>query len=123
MTVTWNVSPAEVWPDITQRQVNAIEREIIALVRSLLDPAQSWMRANHRWQNRTGNAEAGLYTDIETVAHETVIMLFSHGPSIDYAVFLEYAHSGRFAILGDAVDQWAPEFYRGVQDIVRRYST
>lgn len=122
MTISWTIPPGDAWAALTEARADAIEADIVALVESLLDDVQAYMRTEHRWQNRTGAAEAGLYTDIEYAVRQFVYLLMSHGPAVPYAVFLEYAHAGRFEILSTTTDQWWPVLYRGVVEIVRRYS-
>ena len=50
---------------------------------------QAWARANHGWRNRTGDAEAGLSGSAEVVNDKTFVARLTHGPLIDYAVYLE----------------------------------
>lgn len=119
MTITWSRTPADAWAELARREADAIESETVALVDGLTDQAAAWMKENHRWQNRTGEAEAGLYADTLHMARQTVSMLLSHGPTIDYAGFLEA--NPKFAVLGDAVDWWAPVLFRGLQEIAKRH--
>lgn len=125
MTVTWNIRPEDAWPISTQRTVDAIEAEIVALVDSLTDDATAWMQANHRWQNRTGLAEESLNSYLLHGVRQYVYLVLSHGSAVvvPYAWFLEYSFAGRFAVLGDAADNLWPVLYRGVVDILRRYSS
>lgn len=118
--VTWNILPEDAWGALVQGRADAIEADIVALIDDLTDQVTIWMRANHRWQNRTGDAEAGLFSDVEHVIHQSVYLLMSHGPAIDYAWFLEA--NPRFAVLGDAADTFWPVLLRGVRDILRRHS-
>lgn len=97
----------------------AIEAEVVALVDGITDQAAAWMKQNHRWENRTGAAEEGLYADLIVVAHQTVSLLLSHGPTIEYARWLEA--NPKFAVLGDAVDQFAPILFRGLQEIAKKH--
>lgn len=117
--ITWTRTPADAWGELAKVEAAAIEAEVVALVDGITDQAAEWMKQNHRWENRTGDAEAGLYADILQVAHETVSLLLSHGPTIAYAHILEA--NPRFAILGDAVDQFAPILFRGLQEIAKRH--
>jgi hypothetical protein len=91
MTVSWNITPEEAWGAQVQQQVDAIERDIVALIESLLDTVEGWMKVEARWQDRTGGVRAALYTDIERVVRESVDLVMSHGLAIEYSVFLEYA--------------------------------
>lgn len=121
MTFQWIVRPEESWPVLAQQQVDGIEADIIALIDGMADEVTQWMRANHRWQNQTGAAEAGLFADIEQAAHQYAALMMSHGPAIPYAWALEA--SPRTALLDDVVDHFAPVLFRGVQEIVRRHSS
>lgn len=119
MTITWSRTPADAWAELARIEAQRIEDEVVALVDGVTDQAAAWMKENHRWQNVTGEAEAGLYADILHVARQTVSLLLSHGPTITYASFLEA--NPKFAVLGDAVDQFAPLLFRGLQEIAKRH--
>lgn len=119
MTITWIRTPGDAWAELARIEAAAIEAEVTQLVSDWVDQAATWMKENHRWQNQTGAAEAGLYADVIVVAHQTVSMLLSHGPLISHARFLEA--NPRFAVLGDAVDQFAPVLFRGLQEIAKRH--
>jgi hypothetical protein len=123
VTISWNIRPEDAWGALAEQQINAIEADIVALIENMLDKVQQSMRSEARWQDVTGDARAGLYTDIEYVVRQSVVLLMSHGPTIPYAIYLEYAHAGRFAILGDTADRWWPVLYRDVGEIVRRHSS
>jgi hypothetical protein len=120
MTISWNRSPGEAWSMMVKTESDLIEDEVVTLVDGLTDQAAAWMKENHRWQNVTGAAEAGLYADTIHVARQTVSMLLSHDPTLEYAHELE--RNPRFALLGDAVDWFAPLLFRGLQEIARRHS-
>lgn len=119
--ITWNVQPDVAWGNLVQAQVDAIEADIVALVDGMTDQVAQWMRDNHRWTNRSGDAEAGLYADIEHVARTSVHLLISHGPAIEYAWILEL--NPRTALLGDTLDVWWPVLYQGILEIMRRHSS
>lgn len=122
MTVSWNIDPGAYFAAITRQRADDIEADIVAFVDGMTDEVAAWMRDNARWTDRTGEARQGLYADIEHVVRRSVHLLMSHGPTIEYAVWLEWAHAGRFSILPDAVDNFAPVLYRGVLEILRRHS-
>lgn len=121
MTVTWNIDPGAYFAAITQQRVDAVKRDIVALVERLTDEVVAWMQQNARWQDDTGRARAGLWSDIEETTWQ-VYLLMSHDVTLDYTWFLEYAHAGRFEILSSASDHFWPVLYRGVVEIVRRHS-
>ena len=122
MTISWNIDPGEYLERLTRQMADAIERDIVRLVDQLSDQAAVFMRDQARWTDRTGAARAGLYADVEHAVRESVTLLLSHGPAIEYAWYLEYAHRSRWGILSDTVDNFTPLLFRGVQEIVRRHS-
>lgn len=122
MTISWSVDPGEYLERITRQRIDAIERDIVRLVNRLSNQAATFMRQNARWTDRTGEARAGLYADVEHAVRESVTLLLSHGPAVPYAVWLEYAFSGKFEILSTTSDHFWPLLYRGVAEIAQRYS-
>lgn len=122
MTISWNVDPGEYLERLTRQRTDAIERDVVRLVDRLSNQATTFMRQNARWQDRTGEARAGLYADVEHAVRESVTLLLSHGPAVEYAVWLEYAHRGRFEILSTTSDNFWPLLYRGVVEIAQRHS-
>lgn len=119
MTISWSRTPADAWSELARMEAAEIEAETVALVDGVTDQAAAWMKENHRWQNVTGEAEAGLYADTLHVARQTVSLFLSHGPTITYARWLE--NNPKFGILGDSVDQFAPILFRGLQEIAKKH--
>lgn len=120
MTISWNITPDLAWGQLAQQQADSIEAETVALIESLLDAVEAWMKENARWNDQTGRARAGLFADIERVAHQAVYLLMSHDVTLDCTWALEA--NPRLALLGDASDHWWPVLYRGVVEIVRKHS-
>ena len=123
VTFQWVIRPEDVWPDLAQTQIDAIEADLVAMVDGMTDEVAAWMRDNARWNDQTGEARAGLYADIETVARRSVDLIMSHGPAISYSWWLETVNSGRYSVLPDAVDNWAPRLLREAREIVARHSS
>ena len=119
--ITWNILPEVSWGVLAQQQVDAIEADIVAFIDSLTEQVAQWLRDNHRWQNQSGDAEAGLYADILHAVRQSVYLLMSHGPAIEYAWILEA--NPKTTLLGDAADHWWPVLYQGAVEIVRRHSS
>lgn len=120
MTLTWHIRPEAAWPRFVQAQVDALEADLVALANEMLDEVVADMKMQAPWTDRTGDARAALFTALIHEARRTVGILISHGSLIDYSVFLEYAHAGRFAILAPTVDRWGPVLFRRAQEIVRK---
>jgi hypothetical protein len=65
---------------------------------------EAWERANHRWQNQTGNAERGLtclVADGARGGQDGYRLVNLHG--VPYGIYLEFAFQGRYAILREAI--------------------
>lgn len=74
---------------------------------------EAWMRANAVWEDRTGDARRELRAEVVDMTGHAVLILLRHG--VDYGVYLETMQAGRFAILGPALDTWAPVIWRDLQ--------
>lgn len=123
ITFQWIIPPDPAWAALAQGQIDAIERDLVALVDGYTSEVTAWLRAEARWKDDTGEARAGLYADMQHLVDESVTLVMSHGPAIPYAWYLETVSRGRFAILPDALDYFAPRLLREVQAIVRRHSS
>lgn len=65
---------------------------------------------NAPWTDRTGNARSGLFGTAETdLAKNLVIVYLSHGPAIDYGVWLELANGGRYQVIMPTIEAHLPE--------------
>jgi hypothetical protein len=118
--VTWNIDPGAYLEAHTRAIADSIEADIVRLVDSLTEVATAWMQENARWQDQSGDARAGLWSDIEHVARQSVTLLLSHDVTLDYTWFLEA--NPRTALLGDTADHMWPLLYQGALEIVRRHS-
>jgi hypothetical protein len=65
-------------------------------------------RQNAPWTDQTGDARAGLDTEVDNEGTEVVITL-SHG--VDYGIWLETIQSGRFAIIMPTLEAFAEEIF------------
>jgi hypothetical protein len=68
------------------------------------DDVVEWMKANALWSDDTGFARRTLQV-IRKYAGDFTFRFTSEAP---YIVFLEHDHAGEFAILGPALQVWAP---------------
>lgn len=70
---------------------------------------ERYMKQNHVWKNRTGNAERGLYGKVTTSRKKYVTTIeIGHGKDIWYSVYLEFYYGGRFAIIQPTLDLFGP---------------
>jgi len=75
-------------------------------------------RASAPWTDRTGNARSGLFGTAERDgARKLVVIYLSHGPDIDYGIWLELAHGGNFQVIMPTVERHLPEIHAELQRI------
>jgi len=79
---------------------------------------QNDARNNAPWTDRTGNARSGLFGTAEAdFARHVVTIYLSHGALINYGVYLELAHGGRYAIIMRTVESHLPELQSMLDEI------
>lgn len=78
------------------------ERRAIAnAMREICSVLADWAKTNHDWMPETGNTDASTRADIVKAGLDEIVVALSAGMSYD--VFLELAHSGRWAWLWPAM--------------------
>jgi len=90
--------------------------DVVALAQNWAGRLEASAKQNAPWQDRTTHARQGLFGTVEVRGSRVFILL---GHSMDYGVFLELAHDGRYAILKPTVDAAIPEIYRTYQQLFR----
>lgn len=119
MAFEWYEPPTLVFAVGAQQYTQAIENGILAIVEQRTPEVTAWMRATHPWQNRTGDAEAGLHTAVEHAVRSMITLHLAHGAEVSYGIWLEVANQGRFAIIAPAVDYWGETLWADVQRMMR----
>jgi len=66
-------------------------------------------KVNAPWTDRTGKARAGLFGTVDKHGNVITVVL-AH--SMEYGVYLELAHGGKYAILWPTVIETAPKLMR-----------
>lgn len=64
------------------------------------------------WEDRTGDARAGLDTDVRSEGGDIVLTLFH---TVDYGQWLETIQNGRFATILPTLEAMAPHFGFGLR--------
>lgn len=80
--------------------------------------AESYMRENAPWTDRTGNARSTLHAE---AFHEPPIrhgIVCSHG--MPYGIWLEIANEGRFQIINPTIDAVGQELMNGLRLLFAR---
>jgi len=93
-----------------QRAVNLVFERVATF-------AESTMRAQASWTDRTGNARAGLRATHLDLGSQHSIVLYHTMP---YGFYLEVAHDGKYAIIGPVQRQISPQLERLLQTAVTR---
>lgn len=118
MAFKWvTAPPSQVFQQGYQNYSQAVFAWIVEVAEKNAKEGAAWMKANHPWQNVTGNAEAGLTVDVEAQPMERVEMIFHYGPDVPYDIYLELANQSRFGILAPAVDLFGAKVMGDLKDV------
>lgn len=118
MGFQWTVPPTAVFPQMAQAYTQTIIVSGRRVAHARAAEAEEWMKANAPWQDQTGAARKGLYTEVREAPAILAEIIFSHGQDIDYGIWLETRFAGRNAIIAPAIDFWGPKLMQDVQRIV-----
>jgi hypothetical protein len=95
----------------------AIQAGAAALAARYAPEIEAWMKQNAIWTDRTGNARQTLSAEAAELSAGLIEITLSHG--VEYGIWLELAHGGSYAIIGPAIDYFAPRIWADVQRMVR----
>lgn len=79
---------------------------------------QDYMRSNAPWTDRTSNARNGLFAVYRKADDGKHTIIAYH--TVPYGIWLEIAHSGRYAIIVPTLETKAPDVFRGVIKLMRK---
>lgn len=74
---------------------------------------ESYAKANRPWTDRTSRARQGLTGYIEDAGPMRTDICIAH--TVDYGIFLEYAHGKKYAILEPTVRLKGPKAVKGFE--------
>ena len=115
--IKWVRPPAKLAQAIEQYG-DKVLTALVAVAQRSADLMQNDARNNAPWTDRTGNARSGLFGTAEAdFARHVVTIYLSHGALINYGVYLELAHGGRFSILMRTVESHLPELQSMLDEI------
>lgn len=117
--------PTLVWRTPPDALARAIERygervliAVAAVAQRLATILEGAAKQNATWTDRTGNARSGLFGTSEAdLARHMVVIYLSHGPVIDYGVYLELAHGGRYGVVMRTIESHLPQLHAMLNDI------
>jgi hypothetical protein len=112
----WAHSPDEVFPAGMDEYLAGVRAAILQIAQRRAPEIEAWMKANAPWTDRTGNARQTLSVEVRMFATQVVIWM-SHG--VTYGKYLELAYGGQYAVIGPALDQFAPAIWNDVEQLLR----
>lgn len=65
------------------------------------------------WEDRTGDARAGLDVDVRWEGHHIVWEMYH---TVDYGLYLETMQNGKFSVIMPTLEIFAPEVGRGLRE-------
>ncbi len=117
MSFQWTTRPSAAWPDLAGAYAALIRRSVRTLADRRAPEIEAWMKSNAPWTDRTGNARQTLNTEVDDLAGSAVEIRLAHG--MEYGIYLELAHGGNWAIIGPAIDHFAPIIWNDVLALLR----
>lgn len=91
--------------DAYVHQVMIIVQDVM---REFAPQIEAWMKQNAPWTDRTGAARRGLNAEYRAIVGYTVAQLIV-GHNVPYGPELEFDYSGRYSVIGPAIDFFAPK--------------
>lgn len=118
MSFKWDVAPNLAFPQLVERYTKTIILSGRRVAEKRAEDATAWMKEMAPWEDRTGDARAGLHVDVLESPGVLAELVFSHGDDVPYAVWLEIANAGRYAIIAPAIDYWGAKLMQDIQRII-----
>jgi hypothetical protein len=112
----WQVTPGQAFEQLVENYTKTVFLTGRRVAEARAAEMENWAKANAPWQDRTGNARAGLNSFVKDSPGVVAEIVIQHG--VDYGVWLEIAHGGRFAIIAKTIDTYGPLLMRDMQRIM-----
>jgi hypothetical protein len=116
MGFKWVVPPTSVFPQAYAKYTQAVFTSGRRVAEARAGDMERWAKNNAPWTDRTGNARSSLHADVADSPGVVAEITLSHG--VEYGIWLEIAHAGRFAIIAPAIDTYGPIFMRDMQNMM-----
>lgn len=78
---------------------------------------EEYARANAPWEDRTGDARAGLTAEAQETNSSTTITLYH---TVEYGVWLEIRWSGKYAIVLPTLEKMGPKLFNRMEGMMDR---
>jgi hypothetical protein len=91
-----------------------LEEEVLRTAVEALEYAQD----NAPWEDRTGDARAGLDVDVRWEGDSIIWQMFH---TVDYGIYLETRWNAKFAIIMPTLELYAPQIGQGMSEAEGNY--
>ncbi len=98
--LVWTISPADLGGRVVDHG-RGVREQVATNMGVVGERMLGYARSEHPWQNQTGAAEAGLFTETG-VAGDTVTTTLGHG--VAHGLFLELMQAGRYGVIPAALE-------------------
>ncbi len=88
-----------------------LEGKVVSTLQDLAAEIQDYAQSNAPWTDQTGDARAGLTTEVESGGGEVILSLFH---TVEYGQWLETIQSGRFAIIMPTLEEYKDRIFSAV---------
>lgn len=112
MGFKWQTTPEVAFTQLAVAYTDAIDTAVLAIAKRYEGEIAAWMRDNAPWQDQTGAARRQLGAEVAELTN-AIVIVFGHG--VDYGKFLEWANSGRYAVVAPALDYFLPKVWADIQ--------
>ena len=118
MGLTMSTTPSSVFPKASIRYVALVNAAVLKILSDHYAPEiENWMKDNASWEDRTGNARQALWAEATALVAGAMVQ-FGHGANIPYGLYLETLYSGKYAIIGPALDYFAPKIWADIKSLL-----
>jgi hypothetical protein len=95
-----------------------LDRGLVALTERAGQTITDTAKRNAPWTDRTTNARNGLETNVEHSLNKHRITLFH---KVDYGIWLEIAHAGKYRIIMPTLESEGRKLMRNANSLLRRF--
>lgn len=117
MPFEWITDPRTVMTTVFNQITHTWRSRTLVITQQTAAEVEAWMKANAAWTDQTGEARRTLFAEVQGLVFQSTILI---GYGVDYGFWLEFAHQGRFAIIGPALDHFGPRLFNRIQEEIRK---
>lgn len=111
MPARWNVDPDLLFSRNLLVYQGVLLNAVALELEGMSGEIEAWLKANAPWKDDTGEARRQLFCRVLTDSIVSIEM----GHGVSYGLWLELKNSGKYAIIGPALDYWGPKIIQRVK--------